>query len=127
MVDGVTEVSRDMTDDLGEPVHMEVRAIDAEHSGHLRGATAVRVMVKQQFPHTCADFMLSRTGAEALRDILTEALGDRSTLEEDMLKIRAALQRLGSMEAFHLSRPIKPDDDAELLARIEFARLAVEG
>ena len=74
MVDGVKEVSRDMTDDFGEPVHLEVRAIAAEHCDNLVGPVTVRVIVSQKFPHTCADVMLSRSGAEALRDVLTEAL-----------------------------------------------------
>ena len=48
-----------------------------------------------------------------------------STMEIQRLKnqrLLKALERLGSMEAFDLSRSIQPKYDKELLARIDFAR-----
>jgi len=41
--------------------------------------------------------------------------------------LEAALRRLGSMEAFTLARTIDKDSDAELLARIDFARDVLGG
>ncbi len=40
-------------------------------------------------------------------------------------RLRASLERLGSMEAFTVSRSIDHKHDSELLARIDFARLAL--
>jgi Lar family restriction alleviation protein len=42
-------------------------------------------------------------------------------------RARAALKRLGSMEALTTARAIKMSADRELLARIEFARAAMGG
>ena len=42
-------------------------------------------------------------------------------------RLRDALVRLGSMEGFDLGRAISETGDKELLARISFARKAVEG
>lgn len=46
-------------------------------------------------------------------------------LKEERDKYRAALERLGSTEAFVLSRMIDKERDAELIARLEYARSAV--
>lgn len=46
-------------------------------------------------------------------------------LEQREAQLVAALERLGSMEAFDLARSIDHDRDRELLMRIEYARTAI--
>ena len=46
------------------------------------------------------------------------------TSDDEVKTLRAVIERLGSMEAFTQSRAIKPEQDGELLARIDFARAA---
>jgi hypothetical protein len=46
-------------------------------------------------------------------------------LRNHIFKLETALWRLGSMEAFEISRGVNPVQDAELIARIEYARKAV--
>ena len=47
-------------------------------------------------------------------------------LIEERDRLRAAIERLGSMEAFSISRPIRPGVDDELIARIDYARSMLE-
>ena len=44
--------------------------------------------------------------------------------DDEVKKLRGVIERLASMEAFTQSRTIKPEQDDELLARIDFARTA---
>jgi hypothetical protein len=46
---------------------------------------------------------------------------------EALSRAEGALERLGSTEAFDVARAIDPERDAELLARIDFARAALDG
>lgn len=45
---------------------------------------------------------------------------------DELIELRSALERLGSMEAFDVSRVPDPEKDAELLARIDFALEALK-
>jgi nitrate reductase beta subunit len=47
-------------------------------------------------------------------------------LTEENERLRKALERLGSMKAFEGSRTVHDIVDAELMARIQFARAALE-
>ena len=60
---------------------------------------------------------------EEVIDMLTKRAEAAERLNGEL---REALERLGSMEAFNLSRAIDPKHDAELLARIDFARAALD-
>lgn len=42
--------------------------------------------------------------------------------ENEVKRLRGIIERLGSMEAFTMSRAMKTGQDDELLARIDFAR-----
>ncbi len=46
----------------------------------------------------------------------------RKVLEERLAKAEATILRLGSMEAFEVSRTIDKRHDGELLARIDYAQ-----
>ena len=49
-----------------------------------------------------------------------------SSLRAENERLRAALLRLGSIEAFDMPRVIDERADAELLARIDYARAAID-
>jgi Lar family restriction alleviation protein len=49
----------------------------------------------------------------------------QDTVAGEVERLREALERLSSMEAFVIARAVNPDQDAELLARIDFARAAL--
>jgi hypothetical protein len=62
---------------------------------------------------------------------LIEAMREKLTIRNEELRVEVerltrALERLGSMEAFVVSRTIGAGDE-ELMARIEFARKALGG
>ena len=50
---------------------------------------------------------------------------ENDELRAEAARLRAALERVGSMEAMTLGRMIDQHRDAELLARIKFARAAL--
>jgi len=65
---------------------------------------------------------VSGTRASAAIDaLLTEA----DALKRDNARMVEALGRIGSMDAFTISRPVDKVRDAELIARIDFARAVV--
>ena len=47
-------------------------------------------------------------------------------LVDERDRLRAAIERLGSMEAFSIPRSIRPGIDDELIARIDYARSILE-
>lgn len=56
---------------------------------------------------------------------LCDLIGPAERTRAQLQACREALERLGSMEAFVVSRAIDPRRDEELLARIDFARAAL--
>jgi hypothetical protein len=73
----------------------------------------------------CARVVMTRRQREIQSDAETLARTVRAQAAE-VAGLRAALERLGSMEAFTLSRVIDPERDAELLARVDFARASLK-
>lgn len=75
---------------------------------------------------------LRGTGMEASDATFNQALRDAETLDaayhsaaataRECERLTKALERLGSMEAFEVARAVNVAADAELLARISFAR-----
>lgn len=59
-------------------------------------------------------------------DVVGEAIDLMDRLQAENQRLQEALQRLGSMEAFDISRAVDPDKDKELIARINFANAALE-
>lgn len=51
---------------------------------------------------------------------------ERERYAPEIERLRNAIERLGSMEAFSISRSIRPGVDDELIARIDYARSMLE-
>jgi len=63
---------------------------------------------------------------DAIKDLQKEAATALETLTVRIAELEAALDRLGSMEAFLQSRVVDPEADAELIERIKFAERALK-
>lgn len=72
-MDGYIEVKREFVNEQEREIKMEVRAITAEEVG---GIFAVRVIAES--PHSAVDHSWTRMEAQALRDMLCEAIGSPS-------------------------------------------------
>lgn len=49
-------------------------------------------------------------------------MSKRTTADEEIQRLRRVIERLGSSEAMTMSRMLKPGQDDELIARIDYAR-----
>lgn len=78
-------------------------------------------------PHAASGgSMFDAYRADQMRKYATEYGSACMALKEaEVVRLREALTRLGSVEAFDVPRVMSPTADAELLARIDFARAAL--